>query len=65
VAPGAITTGAIAFAIGLTLSLKAMSQWIIWEVAGLFEDVGVIQDGIETIARDRNIKDVPGRSRWP
>jgi ATP-binding cassette subfamily B multidrug efflux pump len=54
---GAITTGAIAFAIGLTLRLKAMSQWIIWEVAGLFEDIGVIQDGIETIARDRTIKD--------
>ncbi len=56
---GAITTGAIAFAIGLTLRLKAMSQWIIWEVAGLFEDVGVIQDGIETIARDRTITDAP------
>ena len=55
---GAITTGAIAFAIGLTLRIKAMSQWIIWEVAGLFEDVGVIQDGIETIARERSIKDV-------
>jgi ATP-binding cassette subfamily B multidrug efflux pump len=56
---GAITTGAIAFAIGLTLRLKAMSQWIIWEVAGLFENIGVIQDGIVTIARERNIKDVP------
>ena len=56
---GAVTTGAIAFAIGLTLRLKAMSQWIIWEVAGLFENIGVIQDGIETIARDRAIKDVP------
>jgi hypothetical protein len=29
----AITIGAIAFSIGLTLRLKAMSQWIIWEVA--------------------------------
>ena len=57
---GAITTGAIAFAIGLTLRLKAMSQWIIWEVAGLFESIGVIQDGIETIARDRAITDAPG-----
>ena len=56
---GAISTGAIAFAVGLTLRLKAMSQWIIWEVAGLFENIGVIQDGIETIARDRTIKDVP------
>ncbi len=57
---GAITTGAIAFSIGLTLRIKAMSQWIIWEVAGLFENIGVIQDGIVTIARDRTIKDVPG-----
>ncbi len=56
---GAITTGAIAFSIGLTLRLKAMSQWIIWEVAGLFEDVGVIQDGLTTIARDRSIVDAP------
>ncbi len=54
---GQISTGAIAFAVGLTLRLKAMSQWIIWEVAGLFENIGVIQDGIETIARDRSIKD--------
>ncbi|MEP7172620.1 MAG: ABC transporter ATP-binding protein [Aestuariivirga sp.] len=57
---GAITTGAIAFSIGLTLRLKAMSQWIIWEVAGLFEDIGVIQDSIETVARDRLVTDIPG-----
>jgi ATP-binding cassette, subfamily B, multidrug efflux pump len=56
---GAITTGAIAFSVGLTLRLKAMSQWIIWEVAGLFEDIGVIQDSIDTIARDRLVADVP------
>ncbi len=56
---GLITTGAIAFSVGLTLRLKAMSQWIIWEVAGLFEDIGVIQDSIETIARDRLVADVP------
>jgi ATP-binding cassette subfamily B multidrug efflux pump len=58
----AISTGSIAFAVGLTLRLKAMSQWIIWEVAGLFEDVGVIQDGVETIARERSISDAPDAS---
>ena len=56
---GAITTGAIAFSIGLTLRLKAMSQWIIWEVAGLFENIGIIQDSIETVARDRLVTDIP------
>jgi ATP-binding cassette subfamily B multidrug efflux pump len=53
----AISIGAIAFSIGLTIRIKAMSQWIIWEVAGLFEDIGVIQDGIATIARDHAITD--------
>jgi len=36
-----------------------MSDWILWEVAGLFEAVGTIQDGINTIARPRAINDVP------
>jgi ATP-binding cassette subfamily B multidrug efflux pump len=56
----AITTGAIAFAVGLTLRMQGMSQWIIWEVASLFEDVGVVQDGMQTIARERLIQDAPG-----
>jgi len=54
---GSLSTGAIAFAVGLTLRMQGMSQWIIWEIATLFEDVGVVQDGIETIARERAIND--------
>ena len=52
-----LSTGAIAFAVGLTLRMQGMSQWIIWEIATLFEDVGVVQDGMETIARERAIED--------
>ena len=55
-----VTTGAIAFAIGLVLRLQGMSQWILWEVAGLFENIGVVQDGIDTISRDRVVVDAPG-----
>lgn len=55
----AMTAGAIAFAVGLVLRLQGMSQWILWEVARLFEDIGVVQDGIETIARDRTVTDEP------
>ena len=36
---GAVTAGAIAFAIGLVLRLKGMSHWIMWEVSGLFENI--------------------------
>ena len=56
---GAVTTGAIALSVGLVLRLQGMSHWIMWEVAGLFENVGVVQDGLETIARERSVVDRP------
>ncbi len=56
---GAVTTGAIALSIGLVLRLQGMSHWIMWEVAGLFDHIGVVQDGIGTIARDRSVLDAP------
>lgn len=54
-----VTTGAIAFALGLVLRLHGMSQWIMWEIWRLFEQIGVVQDGIETIAQDRLVIDKP------
>ncbi len=53
------STGAIAFAVGLVLRLQGMSQWILWEIYALFENIGVVQDGIQTLSRDRKIVDVP------
>jgi ATP-binding cassette subfamily B multidrug efflux pump len=57
---GAVTTGAIAFAIGLVLRLQGMAHWIMWEVAGLFEQIGIIHDGLVTVAKDRKVVDVDG-----
>jgi len=57
---GAVTTGAIAFAMGLVLRMQGMSHWILWEVSSLFENIGIVQDGIETIARERTVHDAPG-----
>ncbi|MCP4010357.1 MAG: ABC transporter ATP-binding protein, partial [Proteobacteria bacterium] len=51
----AITAGAVAFSIGLVIRLQGMSQWIMWEISGLFENVGVVMDGIETISQDVSI----------
>ncbi len=53
----AVTAGAIAFAMGLVMRLQGMSQWILFEVWSLFENIGVIQDGIQTIAQRRSIVD--------
>ncbi|MEE9480927.1 MAG: ABC transporter ATP-binding protein, partial [Kiloniellales bacterium] len=54
---GAVTAGAVALAIGLILRLKGMAHWIMWEIASLFENIGTVQDGLETIARDHGLVD--------
>lgn len=55
----AVTTGAIALSVGLVLRMQGMSHWIMWEVASLFENIGVVKDGIESIAQERKVKDRP------
>lgn len=52
---GSVTAGALALTVGLVLRMQGMSHWIMWEVAGLFEHIGVVQDGIGTLARERSV----------
>ncbi|SHM31248.1 ABC transporter ATP-binding protein [Roseibium suaedae] len=54
-----VTTGDIAIAIALVLRLQGMAHWVMWELAGLFENVGTVQDGITTISRERDVEDQP------
>ncbi|MCY4049953.1 MAG: ABC transporter ATP-binding protein [Gammaproteobacteria bacterium] len=55
----AVSTGVIAFTIGLVLRIQGMSQWIMWEIWLLFENIGVVQDGIDTISKDILITNTP------
>ncbi|MBT5265659.1 MAG: ABC transporter ATP-binding protein [Rhodospirillaceae bacterium] len=55
----AATAGAVALAVGLVLRLKGMSHWVMWEIATLFENIGTVQDGVETIAREHDLVDRP------
>jgi len=57
---GAITVGAIALSTGLVIRIENMSGWIMWVVNGLFEDIGTVQDGMETVARPQAVTDQPG-----
>ena len=57
----AVTIGAVAVVIGLVLRLWGMSQWIMWEVSGLFENIGTVQDGITSISMPRLVEDKPAR----
>ena len=52
-----ITIGAITVAIGLIMRLRAMSQWIVWEVAQLFESIGTVQDGMGMLSKPISIVD--------
>ncbi|CAB0150033.1 Putative multidrug export ATP-binding/permease protein [Pseudidiomarina piscicola] len=52
-----ISVGAIAVALSLVLRLWGMSQWIMWEVSALFENIGTVKDGIKTISVPQVIQD--------
>ncbi|MDU6440875.1 MAG: ABC transporter ATP-binding protein, partial [Pantoea sp.] len=51
--------GAIALATGLVVRLVNMSGWIMWVVNGIFENIGTVQDGINTIAQPLSVQDAP------
>ncbi|ALF29975.1 ABC transporter ATP-binding protein [Brucella abortus] len=55
----AVSIGAVAVGIGLVLRLNGMSQWIMWEMSALFENIGTVEDGITTLARPHEVVDVP------
>ncbi len=54
---GTVSPGDIAIAVSLSLRLNGMSQWIMWEVSSLFENIGTVQDGIDTLAIPTAIQD--------
>ncbi|WP_339896961.1 ABC transporter ATP-binding protein [uncultured Gilvimarinus sp.] len=59
-ADAAITTGAIATALAMVLRINGMSQWIMWEISSLFENIGTVQDGANTLTQPFTITDKPG-----
>ena len=54
-----ITPGDIAIAVSLSLRLNGMSQWIMWEVSSLFENIGTVQDGINSLSVPIAVQDKP------
>ncbi|WP_034917846.1 ABC transporter ATP-binding protein [Erwinia sp. 9145] len=54
-----ISVGAIALATGLVIRIVNMSGWIMWVVNGIFENIGMVQDGLQTIAQPVSVNDQP------
>ncbi|MDO6586715.1 ABC transporter ATP-binding protein [Salipiger sp. 1_MG-2023] len=57
---GTASVGIVAAATALTLRLNAMTGWIMWALTTFFRQLGVVAEGMETIAQPIALVDVPG-----
>ena len=57
---GQVGVGAVAAATAMAMRLSGISHWVMWEMASLFEHVGTVQDGINTLSRPQLVLDQPG-----
>ncbi|EAQ46309.1 ABC transporter, transmembrane ATP-binding protein [Roseobacter sp. MED193] len=55
---GAASAGVVAAATALTLRLNAMTGWIMWALTSFFRQLGVVAEGMETIAQPIDLVDV-------
>ncbi len=56
---GSVTAGSVAIAISLAMRVNGMSQWIMWEVTSLFENIGTVYDGMSMMTKPHDIVDAP------
>ncbi len=54
---GSVGVGAVAAATAMSLRLNGISHWVMWEMASLFEQVGTVQDGMNTFSRPQAVVD--------
>jgi ATP-binding cassette subfamily B multidrug efflux pump len=59
-AHGQVSAGIVATALPLAWQIANVAGWVSWEVTGIFENVGVVQEGMETIAVPHTLTDQPG-----
>jgi ATP-binding cassette subfamily B multidrug efflux pump len=57
---GRIAVGTVAMAMPLTWSISNLAGWVAQNVTMIFENVGIVQDGMKTIAVPRRMPDRPG-----
>ncbi len=56
---GSASVGIVAAATALTLRLNAMTGWIMWALTTFFRSLGVVSEGMETIAQPISLVDNP------
>ncbi len=56
-AQGSATVGVVAAATALTLRLNAMTGWIMWALTSFFRELGIVAEGMQTIAQPIDLLD--------
>ncbi|WP_416191614.1 ABC transporter ATP-binding protein [Neisseria sp. CCUG12390] len=56
---GQVGVGAVATATAMALRVNGLSQFIMWESARLFENIGTVNDGMATLSKPQTILDKP------
>ncbi|MBG9090513.1 ATP-binding cassette domain-containing protein [Neisseria meningitidis] len=56
---GQVGVGAVATATAMALRVNGLSQYIMWESARLFENIGTVGDGMATLSKPHTILDKP------
>jgi ABC-type multidrug transport system fused ATPase/permease subunit len=52
-----VNAAAIAVSMSIAIRITGMSHWIMWEVSNLFESIGVIKDGLNTLSSPYTVND--------
>lgn len=60
---GLMTNGETATGLSLVMRILAMSGWVMHTVRDVFENIGVVQESMETIARPHGLVDAPAAPR--
>ena len=56
---GEVNVGTVAMALPMTTQIVAASGWVAWQITSIFENIGVVQEGMMTIARPHTLVDAP------
>ena len=54
---GVVLAGGVAVALSLAIRVNNMSQWVMWEVGLLFDNIGNVQNGMDTVASPVTVTD--------
>ena len=60
---GRIEVTTVATALPLAFQITNMAGWVARSITGIFENIGLVQDGMRSIAVPRQMPDAPGASR--